>query len=400
MTGQQVEPTRLADLARSGGTPLMATGVLARLPFSTTPMILLLATATTTGSYGTAGAAVAGLGIGGAVAGPLIGVWADRVGPRIPIAAVTLAQMALLVVFALALGSVSDVVLIAIATALGAANPVIGSFGRWAWSQRLEHHPSRRGAISTAMAWETMADETGFVIGPVIGSVLFALLGGPTTLMGLAGLALLASTLFIGALPRPTAAAPELGAGLLAGLRSLPFAVLVPCGIVALLVGSVFGSVQTGVAEQFAESGRTGLAGPVYGALGVGSAIGAALSTRLPVAWSSRRRLLLAGAVLAGAGVAMAAAEGPVLLAAGCAVAGFGVAPSLATVYARMEGAVPRRRLTTAMVALATCTAVGVSLGAAGAGQLIDAGLTGTVLLGASLAGVLIMVTGLALREE
>ena len=73
--------------------------------------------------------------------------------------------------------------------------------------------------------------------------------------------------------------------------------------------------------------------------------------------------------------------------------------PALVGAYSIIEGVIPPRRLATTMVVLATCTAVGVSAGASGAGVLIDLRGPGAALLLPLLAGALVLIGAAGLRE-
>lgn len=400
-----VAPVRIGDLARHGGLPLMAWGLAARIPSAMLPLGLLLSVRQTTGSYALAGTVVAATAIGGAAAGPAIGWWADRRGPRLPVLLVTAVQVLLIGTFAVLLPTASSTLLVAAAGLLGAANPLPGPFARWAWSQRLAGQASREQAAASAMAWESAADETSFVIGPVLASVLIAGFGAAPALTVAAALALFTAVGFAAVLPRPSAPAapsapdPVLTADPVADPLPRARSLLVPAILVTVAVGSCFGSIQAGIAARMTEAGAPGLAGPVYACAGLGSALAALASTRLPLRWGVGRRVALAGGVLVLASPLLATAHAAPVLALTCLGAGCGLAPALVGAYSAVEGRIPAHRLATVMVVLATCTAIGVSLGSGAAGALIDARGPGAALLLPLPAGMLVILAGLGLHR-
>ena len=162
------------------------------------------------------------------------------------------------------------------------------------------------------MAWEGAVDETSFVVGPVLVGTVAGVVS-PTAALVLA-LVLAATTQSAfgahrSALPGRTPAGR---------LQDEPRAPLPLARFTCLLlamgaVGVVFGATQTGVAARMAENGTAGLTGPVYAALGVGSAVAGLLTTRLPAAFTLPARIALGGAllVLGGAAHRTRPARGP-----------------------------------------------------------------------------------------
>ena len=245
------------------------------------PLGILLYVADRTGSYGSGGLAVAALSIGGGIGGPLVGVLADHAGQRIVALGATLVQVLGLTALLVLGDSAGLGVVLAAAAVVGLANPQAGAMARSRWASMATSRPDRSFYTATAMAWEGAVDETSFVVGPVlVGTV--AGVGSPTAALVLA-LALAATTQSAfgahrSALPGRTATDRRQDEA----RAPLPLARFT-CLLLAMgAVGVVFGATQTGVAARMAESGTAGLTGPVYAALGVGSAVAGLLTTRLP----------------------------------------------------------------------------------------------------------------------
>lgn len=391
------------DERPGAGGRLMITGLAGRLPVAMVPMTALLLTASATGSFAVAGAAVAAVGIGGALAGPLIGWSVDRWRPRRVTSVVTAVQLlALGLVLASVQNRAPTTLMLAAAALLGAANPALGSIARAAWSAIWRGSPDRTVKISRAMAWETTADEISFVIGPVLASTVFGVWGATTAVLVLAAVALIVQPAFVLLLPVSGAQAQPQPQPQPQKIRS-PLTARAGLGLLALAlptagVGVVFGSVQTGVAALLQLWDQAALTGAVYAGLGIGSAAsGLAVMTRPGT--HPARRVAVGGGCLAAAGLSLYLGTTSWRLALCCLGVGLCVSPVLASAYTLAERRMQPHLATTTMVALATSTTVGVAAGAAIAGALVDAyGPTAGWLLPVA-SGVLIMCVGLALTR-
>ncbi len=387
--------TSYRDLVRGADRSFVVLAVAARLPTAMLPLGLLLYVADRTGSYGTGGLAVAALSVGGGVGGPLVGLASDRFGQR-PTALVATLVQALGLAALLALGASPHLaLLLAVSALVGLTNPQVGAMARSRWAALGRRRTDRSSFTAAAMAWEGAVDETSFVVGPVlVGTVAGTL--SPTAGLVLA-LVLAATTQTAFGLHR--SALPGRGhAPRVHGSREPVPVALFGCLLLAMgAVGVVFGVTQTGVAARMAEQGTAGLTGPVYAAMGVGSALAGLLTTRLPSAWTLPARIAGGGALLVVGGLLTAPAQQPALLAVGCLVLGIALGPVLVSAYALAERSTPPGRSTTTMTALATANVVGVAAGAAAAGILVDQVSPGAALLVDSLAGALVLVAGLVL---
>lgn len=377
----------------NAGPSFLTLDVLARLPAAMFPLGVLLLVADRTDSYGAGGLAVAALSVGGGLGGPLVGLLADRWGQRPVALGATALQVSALA--ALLLGTdLTTAPLLAVVGLVGLANPQMGAMARARWAAYARSREDRRSFVSSAMAFESALDEVSFVLGPVVVGTLAAVVS-PTAALALAlGLALVAQSgfgLHRSALP---GRAP-VGADDVVPAAPLPVAHLVTLLVAMGSIGVVFGVTQTGVAAQLQLTGQDSLTGLVYGLMGVGSAVTALLTTRLPVRVSHELRIAVAGAMLVVAGLAVAAATTPTLLGGANLLLGVALAPALVSGYALAERAAPEGRGTTMMTALATANVVGVAVGAATAGQLVDgAGPTAAFLVNC-LAGALVLAAGL-----
>ena len=140
-----------------------------------------------------------------------------------------------------------------------------------------------------------------------------------------------------------------------------------------LLMGVVFGSVQTGTTALTTAAGQPGLAGIVHATLGVGSVLAGLAVAALPERFGYPRRVLVAATGLAVLSTPLLLTGTVPQLFAVVLVLGFVVAPYMISVFVLGERAAPIGRVGTAMTLLASVTGVGYALGSALAGGLADA---------------------------
>src|SRR6185295_11851747 len=119
----------------------------------------------------------------------------------------------------------------------------------------------------------------------------------------------------------------------------------------------------------------TAAAGPLLGLWGLGSLLGGIAASRAGGSAQTGAGLVLLLAGLAAGHLLLAVAAGSlVALAATTVIAGVFIAPTLASPLAMVDAVAPAGTQTEAFAWLATATAIGASLGAAGAGVVAEAG--------------------------
>ncbi len=366
--------------------------VIGRLPIGITGLALLLYVEEVEGSFAAAGICAGALALGSAVGAPLQGRLVDRRGDGalMPMALVHASGLALIWV----LGAAgSSLVLLALVSALaGSALPPLSSVLRSRWPYLLSERPD---LVPGAYALDSVLIELIFVTGPLLTTVIVALVGPEYALAVSAACVLAGTAMLLAGLrgrTRPDAPPEDsraLGLGALAapGLRTLVIA--------SLPVGFALGTLEV-VLPAFSEaegskalagvllavwSGASGVAGLVYGARP-----GRAALTRVHLRFAL---LLPLGCA------ALLAATSPATMGVLVVLAGIPIAPLIASRNQLVERVAPRGTATEAFTWPLTALVAGVALGAASAGTLVEeyswtAGVMAAV--GVSAAGALMLL--------
>jgi MFS family permease len=374
-----------AALVRVSGAGFFVVGFLARVPLGLTPLAVLTMIAVITGSYTVAGLIVGAMAVGKLVGSPIIGRLVDQHGERIVVGAASI------------LGAVAFVVMVLVAPAdsaapwltlcslvAGFAAPPIGALSRSRWIAFDGRNPNRIN-VTTALSYESTADQISFVIGPAVVGLL-ALTGDPTISVIVVAATTAVFGIWFGLLPFGASGATARRRAVRSGV-SMGLAVLI-AGL--FLVGVLFAGVQVGI-TAFAEDVHTN-AGLLYAFLGAGAALGGLLNAALPERLAERWRAIWSA-------VGMVAMTIPLLLiggVAGMAVAlfllGLVIGPYLTSQYAIGER-VAAGRVAQTMALLVSSSIVGNAFGSALAGPVVDAaGRSGAfvVAIGAAVLAVLL----------
>lgn len=318
------------------------------------------------GSFGLAGA-VNALGlIVLAASGPLIGRLVDRYGQaRVATPFIILSTSCSLIMAALSWQMAPIWTLIVawcVSSILPEPSPM--SRARWVWIFRDD--PER---LHTAMAFEQVADEAAFVIGPVI-AILAATLWFPEAgIIMAAVLFAVGMAIFLSAESSEPPLVPKHERH--GGIAILQPGVALVAGTL-VMTGVIFGSNEV-VAVAFAdEHGSSSSSSLILGAFALGSTLsGLFLGTR-PVRSLLTKRLFLAA-------LGMVVLQAPALLAPNTVwltaimfVAGSVTAPMLITGFSLTQKLVPRSMVTEAMAVAVTGLLIGISIGAFAGGMAVD----------------------------
>lgn len=354
------------------GPLFVVTAFLGRLPLAMSQMGALLLVSSATGSFGAGGLAAGTLAVANAVCSPVAGALADRVGQR-PVVLVqsVVGGLALATLVLLASAGSTTSLLVASAGLAGAFMPQIGPLARARW-RPITHgsgaHQPR--LVEAAFSYEGAADEASFVLGPALLGTLVAVAAPGAGLLTAAALLLVFGVWFaLHPTARLTHAARHDGHAT-GRLLTPVFVVLL---LAQLLIGVVFGSVQTGTTVLATAAGEAGRAGLVHAVLGIGSVIAGLAIAALPERVTYATRVLVTAGALLVLGLPLLWVDSLRSLVLVVLVLGFAVAPYMISNFTLGERAVPVTRVGAAMTLLAAATGLGYALGSATAGRLADA---------------------------
>jgi MFS family permease len=344
--------------------------LLARLPLGILSLAVLVHVEHRTASYAVAGAVVACLTVGEAVAMPVTSRLAGRADRTVP-TLVICAAVNSLSMLALALIPAAGVALMGLGVLVGASVPPVMPVVRALYPQMLP-----RDGVRAVFALDTTAQEVIWVVGPVVAMTLSTVASTATPLI-VSALITLAGTGWLVA----SAGGLRPRTGLHTGTRARVLgrrSVLLAMVAGGALVGA-FTAVEVGVV---AELGRDGITSGLAIALAsVGSVVGG-----LTV---GHRHLGLRGMVAALAVVTVGTASfglTDVLAVQFCAlfVSGLGFAPAMSALYFMVSQDVDEGVATEAFGWLHSGALVGAALGTSTAGMAADAhGAGGAVAVGA-----------------
>jgi MFS family permease len=403
---------REAVLRAPGVLPVLVTSFLARLSAGMYTVALLLLVQDRSGSYGAAGAAVAGYSLAGGLAAPFLGRWADRRGPVVVLAVTAPVHAAALLAVAVVPG-LPVAAVVGLAMVGGLALPPVSPVVRALWAHRFRDDER---ALRAVFGVEAVFGEAVFVLGPLLVAGA-GLLAGVDRAVVLAVVLTLGGTAALAASPLIRArraggegdgvgettgrtAASRWSALASAGLRVLVTA--------QLLLFAGFACVEIGVLATAGEWGDA-TAGGVLLAVWAGASVVGALVWGGRQAWpgvpAEQLPLLLCGAAAGTALVAALAAHRPgepgwgTWLGAGAALALAGVflAPSAIVAQTLLAQVTAPAQRTESFAWMSTAALMGSSAATAAVGLLVEAE-GGAAALGAAvvagLAAVAVVAAG------
>jgi MFS family permease len=331
----------------------------------------LLLVSSATGSYAAGGLAAGTLAVANAVCSPFAGALADRLGQR-PVVLVqsVVGGLALATLVLLASAGSGTPLLVSAAGLAGAFMPQIGPLARARW-RPITHgsgaHQPR--LVEAAFSYEGAADEASFVLGPALLGTLVAVAAPGAGLLTAAVLLLVFGVWFA---LHPTARLTHAARHDHHAPGRLLTPVFVVLLLAQLLIGVIFGSVQTGTTVLATAAGQAGTAGLVHAVLGVGSVIAGLAVAALPERVTYATRVLVTAGALLVLGLPLLWVDSLRSLVLVVLVLGFAVAPYMISNFTLGERAVPVTRVGAAMTLLAAATGLGYALGSATAGRLAD----------------------------
>ena len=341
--------------------------VLARLPLSMAPLALLLLTQQQTGSYHRAGLVCAAYAVAVAVASPLLGRLVDRHGQSRILLATGVVHTAAMSCAALAAEHHRFGLIAASAFVAGGSLPPVTACMRVLWSKLLTDDGERHAGFAVDGVIVEVAELTG----PLFVSLLL-LLGRPATAVAVSG-----ALMGLGSLAfRNSRASREVLGG---QERRSPWGALIVPGVRRLLVIVVCSTATIGVVEvamtaYARQHGGIAASGVYIGVISVGGVLAGVMfggsggfGARHPATVLTTVLLLSAAAA-----ASMAEATGPVVMAGTLFIFGASISVGVIVQLGTMSTIASDDVRTEAFTWGATANFVGLGLGTAGAGWMLD----------------------------
>ena len=353
-------------LRTPGAKGFSGAGFVARMPLSMIGIGTVLLVERETGSYAVAGTVSATGAFVQALGSPALARLIDRRGQAAIAPPAALASAASLVglILAVRFGAPTWTFYVCAALA-GLLMPSIGSMVRARWSRIY----SGTATLHTAYAFESVVDEVVFLIGPVLVTFL------TTNVAPSSGLSAVAAFLAVGTVAlclqratQPDPAPPRGGSPL--GALGVP--VVRVLLLVFIGTGTLFGSVEVITVAFAQQHGHESAAGLLLAVYALGSMIAGIAFGAIHLAVPLQRKLLVLLGAMAVTAAFLPLAGSMWQLAVTLLVAGFSIAPTLITAFALVEELVPAALLTEGLAIENTGLALGVTLGGAIGGPLID----------------------------
>jgi MFS family permease len=368
-------------------------GALQRFSMAVYPIGLVLLISIRTGHYSFAGVLSGVFVIANGIGNPVFGRLVDRFGQRRLLVSATAVHVACgLTIVTLAELDAADWTLIAPAALLGFTFLPGGSMVRARWSLVLDG----RDELATAYSYESAIDEVIFTGGPVVGTVIATQLD-PVWNFVLAALLTGSGALWLASQHRTEPPPHPAGVPHRSAMRHRGMAAIV---VVAAAMGAMFAGSEVAMIAFAGQHHRSGLSGLLLACFAGGSAVsGFSYGARThsgSVLDRFRRQGVLFGVLpllfLAAANLAVL----PVL----AAVVGLGIAPALINGFALVEELIPGSALVEGMSWLVTGISVGYGVASAVTGRVADAFGPRAAFLVAIAAGVLVLVSSMALHAR
>lgn len=346
---------------------LYGASVIGRLPIGMCGLAILLLVQSASTSFAVGGAATGCYIAGLALAAPVMGRIIDRRGPRRTLAICALLFPLSLLALAHAVASAQPRVLVlALAILCGAGFPPITVCMRTLLRQRFADDAT----LSTGYSLDSVLIEVMFIAGPML-VAFFVAVASPAAAVGFA-----AACGFLGVILFLRAPALRLWQiqmqsatsvlGPLAGRSFLALVAIVVCYAIA------FGLTEIGVAAYAAQSGRPALAGVFLGVMSATSAFGGlaygSRTWRRPLPQQFSITLAVMGLGLA----PLAAPWAPAAFGVFCALGGLVMAPALIIQSMLVAKTARSAQMTEAFTWATSALLVGVGLGMALGGVLVE----------------------------
>ncbi len=363
-------------------------GLLARIPLPMIGIGIITMLSQLRGSYALAGAVSASFVLSYALVSPQVSRWVDRRGQsRVLPLATAISVLGMLLLLGATWWQAPDWILFAGAMLAGCM-PSMSAMVRARWTAIYRG----QDRLQTAYSLETVLDEVTFIAGPPL-SVGLAVAVFPQVGVLAAALLLVAgvSALLLQKGSEPPIQVQEQGSR--PSVLRLNSVRLLALLMVAM--GVIVGTVDI-VSVAFAEQmGQPGAASLVLSAYALGSCVAGLVFGGLKLNIPLHRLLLLGGLATAATTLPLLLVASVAQLAGAVLLAGLFFAPTMIVAMSLVERVVPEQQLTEGMTWLLAGLNIGVAMGAAASGRMVDQGGASSGFMVALYAAALIVLLAL-----
>ncbi|MEV7503939.1 MFS transporter [Streptomyces sp. NPDC093018] len=348
-----------------GAAPLALWGVVGRAPIAMRSISILMLVSAMTGSMAEAGTVAAAMLLAQGVVSPLLGRTADRISQRRVLLTAGVIHLAGMTLLLLAITLKAPLVLMILAAvATGCTSVSFTSFMRARWAAMVE-----ADALRTAYAMESILDDTIFLLGPLVVTVLASAVHPAAGLVA-CGLLTLAGSVAV-SLHRRSEPAPQGATG-----RSTERAIKVPGVWILMLcyagMGFQFGAVDVTMIAFAKEQHAPGLGGVFLALISVGSLIAGAVYGAVNWRLSQARLLTVTCTVLTLGVLPLAFAPSSLVMGFLAVLAGVAISPGLIAGSTLLESVCPKGALSEGFSWLTSAGALSIATGTAAGGRLAD----------------------------
>lgn len=402
MTSASSKATYMSLFETPGTAVFFMATFLGRVPLAMKALGCVLLVEQLTGSYGLAGIVGATQTLVSAFASPQLGRFADRYGERtILFGSVILHTIGMIWLIAAAYADAHPVMLLLGAALIGGSTMPFGSLSRARWVQTV----GKGAKLNKAYALESMADEMGFIIGPMLVVPLSVSVNAAAGLLVSLVMTIVATIILIVTGSKntnvrisPTPAGESMGESVIRikGIQVLAGSLL--------FTGIIFGAVEI-VLVAFAEhQGQANAASFMAAIFAAGSLLGAIGYGEIQ--WNSPvdRRLKIAIWWIALGSIPILLVNTIPQMSVAVFITGVAISPSMIAANTLVEHVAPPKKLTEAFSWIGSAIATGAAFGSVIAGVMLDEfGIRGgqaVSLIGGLLSVVVVMVWARYLKTE
>ena len=341
-------------------------GMVARMPMSMVSLGIVLLVSTRTGSYSLAGAVAASFLVANAVFAIPQARMIDRLGQGRVLPAAALVFGAGLVGLMASIELDYPTPLPHLCAALsGATLPQIGSSVRARWA----HLVQDKRDLHTAFAFESVVDETVFIVGPAL-VVALATIVHPLAGLSCAVIATVVGTAVLAGQRRTEP--PATGRSQSDIVDPMPWRALAPLIACAFTMGALLGGAEVATVAFADEMGTKSMSGLLLAIWAIGSLVSGivigAVHLRAPNAVRFRWGMCALGVLM----LPLPFVDGFVALGFFLFLSGFAISPTLIASFAWIEEIVPSSRITEGITLFTTGLGAGLAPGAALVGAVVD----------------------------